>query len=251
MLASLRTIYLVFVYRLSWVSFVIVGILFNIFVCAPLLILPRRERLSRQVRYQLQVLFKLWVKWMHMTGVAKIEFDGFDRPTVPGTIFVANHPSLLDATFLMARLPDTICILKPLLMKNPATGPAAVMAGFVSSANTVDLIREATGKLENGLCLLVFPEGTRTKPGESVGRIKAGFALIANRVQAPVQLILVQTSPDLARRGRSWWQPPRQLPATFKCSFDRVWLPDGNRSAHEFAKELEAYMYLKLEGTCV
>lgn len=246
-----RTAYLVFVYRLSWIFFAVFGFVFNIFICAPLLILPGRKRLSGLVRHQIKLLFKAWVKWMQISGIAKIEFEGFERSTSPGTIFIANHPSLLDATFLMAGLPDTICVFKPRLMKNLATGPAAIMAGFVSSSLTVDSIREATEKLKNGLCMLIFPEGTRTKPGEPVGKLKAGFALIANRAQAPVQLILVRTSPELARRGMSWWVPPRELPATFKCSFDQLWLPTENRSADEFTSEVEAYMNLKLAGTRV
>ena len=245
---SIRRIYLVFIYRLSWVFFAVGGTLFSLFFCAPLLILPKRERLGRMVRQHLQLLFKAWVKWMHITGVARVHFEGFDTTLTPGTVFIANHPSLLDATFLLARLPDTICIFKPLLMKNPATGPAALMAGFVSSSSGVDLIREATQKLKSGRSLLVFPEGTRTTPGESVGKLKAGFAMIAERAQAPVQLILVRTSPDLARRGRFWWTPPKDLPAAFTCSLDRTWLPDTNRSVQQFTDEVEAYMRVKLNG---
>lgn len=244
----IRRIYLVFIYRLSWVFFAVGGTLFNLLVCAPMLILPKREWLGGIVRQQLQLLFKAWVKWMHVTGVARVEFNGFDTALASGTIFIANHPSLLDATFLLARLPDTICIFKPLLMKNPATGPAAIMAGFVSSSGGVDLIREATEKLKSGRSLLVFPEGTRTTPGESVGKLKAGFAMIAERAQAPVQLILVGTSPELARRGSFWWTPPKDLPAAFTCSLDRIWLPDPSRSVQEFTDEVEAYLQVKLNG---
>ncbi|MEI7773627.1 MAG: lysophospholipid acyltransferase family protein [Verrucomicrobiota bacterium] len=244
----LGRIYFVFVYRLSWFFFAIGGTFFSVFVWAPMLILPKRERLGVLVRRQLQFLFKAWVEWMHFTGVARIEFDGFDKNFAPGTIFIANHPSLLDATFLLARLPDTICIFKPLLMKNPVTGPAAVMAGFVSAASGVDLIREATKKLKSGPSLLVFPEGTRTSPGESLGKLKAGFAMIADRAQSPVQLILIRTSPDLARRGRFWWVAPKELPAAFNCSIDRLWLPEATRSVKEFTDEVEAYMQARLDG---
>ena len=188
---------------------------------------------------------------MHLTGVARVEFEGFETPFVPGTVFIANHPSLLDATFLLARLPDTVCILKPLLLRNPATGPAAIMAGFISASGGVDLIREASESLKQGRSLLVFPEGTRTPPGQALGKLKGGFAMIAARAQAPVQLIFVHTSPELARRGTPWWISPKELPATITCSLDRRWNPEPSRSAQELAEQVEAYMNAKLADTPV
>jgi 1-acyl-sn-glycerol-3-phosphate acyltransferase len=246
-----RRFYLVTIYRLSWILFAVGGVLLNLLVCAPMLLLPGRAKLGSKVRSLIRFLFKLWVQWMHFTGVARIEFHGFETKLTPGTVFIANHPSLLDATFLLAHLPNAACIFKPLLMRNPATGPAAIMAGYVSASGGVDLIREATNILKRGISLLVFPEGTRTLPGQELGKLKGGFAMIAARAEAPVQLILVRTSQELARRGNPWWTAPKELPAVITCSLDRVWLPDPNRSAAELAQEVEAYMNTKLVGNPV
>jgi len=60
--------------------------------------------------------------------VARLHPEALRGPAV----YVANHPGLLDATFILARLPDTICIFKPALIRNPAMGPAAIMAEYAS-----------------------------------------------------------------------------------------------------------------------
>ncbi len=78
-------------------------------------------------------------------------------------------------------------------MRNPAVGPAAVMAGYVRGDAGLDLIRAAAAKVAAGQSLLVFPEGTRTAAGAVVGPMKPGFALIADRAKAPVRLIVIRS----------------------------------------------------------
>ena len=121
--------YYVAAYYASWVVFLAVGLALNL-VCAPLLLLPHRDTYGPRTRRVIRNLFDFWVRWFHASRVLQITWTGFDAPLTPGTVYIANHPTLLDATFLLARLPDAICIFKPALMHNPAIGPAALMAGY-------------------------------------------------------------------------------------------------------------------------
>ena len=98
---------------------------------------------------------------------------------------MANHPTLVDATFLLARLPDAICIFKPRLMRNPAIGPAALMGGYISGDAGIDLIRQAAEKVAGGNSLLIFPEGTRVPHGERPP-LQAGFAGLYKLLGLPV-----------------------------------------------------------------
>lgn len=212
MLSGLRRAWLALMYYLSWVWFGVGGILLNL-VCLPLLLLPGRERLGRGVRAATRGMFSFWLQWMHASRVMRIDWRGFDRPLPTGVVYVANHPCLLDAPFLLARLPDTVCIFKPALLRNPFIGPAAILNGYVSAADQgVDLVRNAAARILAGQSLLIFPEGTRTAEGAALNPLKPGFALIAARARCPVQLIRVRTSPRLVRRGRPWWHVP-PLPA--------------------------------------
>jgi len=236
----MRRTYLVIVYWLSWCLFGFVGLLLNI-ACMPLLLLPRREARGATVRATIRWLFDLWVRWQHASGVVSVSFLGFPEKLPTGTVYVANHPTLVDATFLLSRLPDTVCIFKPALMRNPALGPAAIMASYVAGDTGVDVMRTAAERVASGQSLLIFPEGTRTDQArrEILGTLKAGFALVANRAHAPVQLVVVRSTPGLAAKGRPWWKPPSTLPAFVSFTWDQRWDYDPARHAVDLKDAVE------------
>jgi 1-acyl-sn-glycerol-3-phosphate acyltransferase len=226
-------------YFLSWAVFGSVGLLLNI-ACMVLMVLPFRSAYEPAVRATIRRLFEAWMGWLHASRIVRVEWKGFgDGPLQPGTVYIANHPTLIDATVILARLPDAVCIFKPSLMRNPAVGPAAVMAGYVRGDAGLDLIKAAAAKVAQGQSLLVFPEGTRTAPGTSVGLMKPGFALIADRAKAPVRLMIVRASPGLGTRGTPWWRAPAFLPGSVEVSLDRAWPYVPGRSAAELTQSVE------------
>ena len=190
----------------SWALFSAIGLLLNL-VCAMLLLLPVRPHAA--VRNLIRRLFRAWCAWLHATRLIYVRFHGFTPAKLRGpAVYIANHPGLLDATFILSRLPNTICIFKPAIMRNPALGPAARMAGYVSGSSGVDMIREVAGQLRAGQSLLIFPEGTRTASGQILNPLLPGFALMARRAQVPVRLISVRAPADLVPKGWSWWRAP-------------------------------------------
>jgi 1-acyl-sn-glycerol-3-phosphate acyltransferase len=225
-------------YYMSWGWFAGVGVALSL-VCLPLLLLPLRERLGAAVRGTVRRLFLAWLWWFRVSRCLRIGWRGFDTPFQSRTVYIANHPTLLDATFLLARLPDTICIMKPGLMRSPAIGPVAFLAGYAAGETDVDLVRQVAGKVAAGRSLLVFPEGTRTKPGTRLGTLKPGYALIAERAHAAVQLIVIRASADLVPRGRPWWKPPSILPARAELTLDRRWEYDPARRTRDLTVEVE------------
>ena len=244
----LKRAYYVGGYYTSWGWFFIVAIGLNL-ISFPLLLLPRRVVHGHGMRVVIRGLFDLWVRWLNLSGVVRIKWHGFTEPLTIGCVYIANHPTLVDATFLLARLPDAICIFKPALMRNPVIGPPALMAGYVAGEPGVDLVRETAEKIALGQSLLVFPEGTRTEPGFALGAVKPGFALIAARAHAPVQLIVIRSSPDLVPRGRPWWRPPAHLPSTVEISLDRRWEYDAERSSTQLTEEVEQHLLKVLRPT--
>jgi 1-acyl-sn-glycerol-3-phosphate acyltransferase len=225
-------------YYLSWAWFAGVGVALSLF-CLPLLLLPHRERLGVAVRGLIRGLFSAWLWWFEASRCLRITWRGFDRPHPERTIYIANHPTLLDATFLLARLPDTICIIKPALLRSPAIGPVAHLAGYVAGGTDIDLIRDVAGKVAAGRSLLLFPEGTRTGQGTTLGVLKPGYALMAVRAHAAVQLIVIRASADLVPRGRPWWRPPSILPARVELTLDRRWEYDPARRTRDLTAEVE------------
>lgn len=230
---------LVVLYYFSWMVFGTVGFVLNM-GCMFLLLLPNRRAYEHAVRRAIRRLFEAWLGWLRSTGIVAVAWRGFDEALTPGTVYIANHPTLIDATVILARLPDAVCIFKPSLMRNPAIGPAAVMAGYVRGDTGLDLIRAAAVKVAAGQSLLVFPEGTRTAPGTCLGKMKPGFALIADRARAPVRLLVVRASPDLCTRGRPLWPAPSVLPGFLEVSLDRAWPYEPGRSAADLTLSVEA-----------
>lgn len=237
-MSVLHRIWYGLLYYVSWLMFGLGGVLLNL-VLAPLLLLPRRERFGPLARRAIRGMFTFWLKWLHATGVVHVRWHGCDDVMLPaGTVYVANHPTLVDATFLLARLPDAVCIFKPALLRNPAIGPAARLAGYISGDQGVDTLRSAAEAVAAGRSLLIFPEGTRTEPGRSLNPLKSGFALVARRAAAPIQLFRLSASPNLVPRGRPWWLLP-DLPGWVEIERDEFIAPDEIPGTPELVAHVE------------
>jgi len=237
--------YFICAYFLSWVVFGTVGLGLNAF-CAVLLLLPGRERRAPAVREVIRRLFTSWAGWLHATRILIVTWHGPEALPRPA-VYVANHPGLIDATILLARLPDAICIFKPAILRNPFLAPAAIMAGYASGDSGVDLIREVADKIAAGHTLLIFPEGTRTEAGRTLNPFKPGFALIARRAGAPVQVLVIRTSSALLPRGEPWWRVPA-LPVRMDIHVDCRVEVNPDHPAKEVADKVEQIFRARLSG---
>jgi len=235
----------VVLYYLSWIVFGAVGVLLNM-ACIVLMALPGRDRYAPAVRAAIKRLFGAWIAWLHATRIAVIDWKGFDAERLQaGTVYIANHPSIVDATLILARLPDAVCIFKPALMRNPAVGPAAVMAGYVRGDTGLDLMKAAAARVAAGQSLLVFPEGTRTAEGTLIGKMKPGFALIARRAGVPIQVLIVRTERDLLPRDRPWWRMPR-VPIRYAVLVDRQIDASAERPIADIVAEVQGRFHAGL-----
>lgn len=106
-------------------------------------------------------------------------------------VFVSNHQSFLDVFAIYGWLPVNFkWLMKKELRRIPFVGFACKVAGhiFVDRSNPVAAlhsIKEIESELQNGVCTVIFPEGTRTKTGE-LGRFKRGAFQVALDLHLPV-----------------------------------------------------------------
>ena len=146
-----------------------------------------------------------------------------------GLIVVANHPSLLDALMLVARLPRAACVMKASLMRNPFLGPGARLARYIRNDSARGMVRLAVDDLRAGGQLVLFPEGTRTVHAP-VNRFRPGFTLIAKFAGAPIQTVFIDTdSPYLGKGWPLWRLPP--LPIVFTVRLGRRFAPSPDPMA--------------------
>ena len=240
MIRSILYAWHVFAYYFSWVLFMGFGFFLSV---ASLPLLPWRARpgLQKKMRALQRGLFRVWTWWFRASGVVRIHWSGFDAPLPPATVYISTHPSVVDAPLLITRLPDTICVAKPGIMSNPALGAAARVAGYVTGTEGVDMVRLVSEKIHAGQSLLVFPEGTRTEAGATMNPFKPGFALIASRANARIQLIVTRVTPGLGARGRPWWRLPDALPLNAHFSLERSWEVTPEKSLAALSAEIEAH----------
>jgi 1-acyl-sn-glycerol-3-phosphate acyltransferase len=198
---------------------------------------PRTERLFQRLIHRNFALFHWWCRFARLVYV---RYRGFERIPRGGLVLAANHPALIDITCLLARVPEAVCIFKPAIRRNPVLGAAARRAGYLASDGGHDLLRRAADKVAAGHTLVVFPEGTRTPPGESLSPLKPGFVIIARRARAPIQLVRITTDSDVLVKGRAWWRLPR-FPAHVVLTAGPLVATDTAAGPAEVAAEIEEW----------
>jgi 1-acyl-sn-glycerol-3-phosphate acyltransferase len=167
---------------------------------------PATDRTERFFQRLIHRHFAFFMGWLRFTGLARVHFHGFDRLAPGGQVLAANHPGLMDITYLLARVPEAVCIFKPAIRANPVLGGAARRAGYLANDGGHDLVRQVAAKIAAGHILIIFPEGTRTPPGTALLPLKPGFVLMARRAGVPIQLVRITWSANILAKGQTWWK---------------------------------------------
>lgn len=160
-----------------------------------------------------------------------------------GLIFVANHPTMLDALLLVAHLPRSACIMKASLMKNVFLGAGARLARYIRNDSARTMVRLAVDDLKQGGQLVIFPEGTRTV-APPLNPFRPGVTLISKLSQAPIQTVFIDTDSPYLAKGWPLWKPP-PLPIVFTLRLGERFAPAQDSNA--LLAELEQYFRHHME----
>jgi len=225
------------------------GVGLGVTLITPLLLaIPGRSRRERLGQSLIRILFRFYVRSIQQLGLFSIEFEGFERlQDLRGVIITANHPGILDAVFLLSRLPNAVCVMRAGLMRHPSMCGAASLAGYVPNDRGVTLVRHAAERLRQGTTIVIFPEGTRTR-SQPVNRFKKGFALAATLTGSPVQTVWIERSAPYFARGVGFVQPS-MLPIRVRLSVGERIAPLPGEEPRAFAQRLEVYFRSNLENT--
>ena len=207
-------------------------------------LLPRQTGLVLG-RAAIAFVYRTFWRLAALCGMLYIDADALDRlADEPGLIVVANHPSLLDALILVARLPKSACIMKAELIHNVFLGAGARLARYVRNDSPHAMVRLAVADLRAGGQLIVFPEGTRTTR-RPINPFRPGFTVIAKMAGAPIQTVIIDTrSPYLGKGWPLWRLPP--LPIEFSVRLGRRFEPAEDPATQ--LRQIEAYIAQELGG---
>ena len=137
------------------------------------------------------------------------------HPTEPA-LYAAKHQAIFETMELALMLDAPALVMKAELARIPFWGWAARRYGVIvvdreaSGAGLRRMMREAQAALAQGRSIVIFPEGTRVKPGEQPP-LRAGFAGL-------YRALGVQVVPVALDSGRVWPKkgPKRAGVVTFR-----------------------------------
>ena len=121
----------------------------------------------------------------------------------PPYIFVCNHRSTSDP-FLLACLPfEAIQVAKGWAMKLPILGPVARLAGYLTFQEiSVDhFFEEGKRLLEEKVCIISFPEGTRSG-SRKMGQFTSPVFRLALQKKVDIVPLAIAGSENIPLKGR-------------------------------------------------
>ncbi len=192
----------------------------------------RRRRSRKFIHYS----FRFYIWTLRTWGLIRLKVDGREKlDSAGGCLIIANHPTLLDVVLLMSVVPRAQCVVKDELLHHPLLGGIVRRAGFISNKLPAqEFVAACAESLARGDSVIIFPEGTRTRPRETM-KLHRGFAHVATIVGASLQLVLISCQPRTLMKGDPWWKIPSEKPLFRVRVDDRIAVapisPDEERIA--------------------
>ena len=170
---------------------------------------PRRRRIARR---SIAASFRLFLAVTRVLGVLDYRMEGVDiLRQERGCLVVANHPTLIDYVLLASVMPETDCLVKSALLKNPFLSGVVRAADYLVNSQADALLPACQQRLAQGDTILIFPEGTRTRPGETM-TLQRGAANIAVRCGSDIRVVTIHCSQRMLDKESKWYQVPPVKP---------------------------------------
>lgn len=209
---------------------------------------PDEAHRIRRTQATIKLAFQVYLQVIWLLGVMRLDVVGRDRLAVcAGTLIIANHPTLLDVVLLMALVPNAQCVVKHSLWQNRFLGPVVRAAGYIrNDTDAASFVEHCRTTLAEGNNLIIFPEGTRSVPGQRL-HFQRGFANVALAAHVDPLPIRIECRPITLVKGVPWYQVPEHRAAFRVTVGQRVaiapFLAQESRAigARRLASHLEAY----------
>lgn len=124
-------------------------------------------------------------------------------------ILVSNHPSLLDVMMLLGTFPDMTVLVKASWFESRFIGPLLRGGGYLPGPSAADsedgapVLDRIVATLRAGTSVLIFPEGSRSPPGE-LRRFRIGAIEAARRADVPLLPIVLRCDKKTLLKGQAW-----------------------------------------------
>jgi 1-acyl-sn-glycerol-3-phosphate acyltransferase len=174
------------------------------------------RRMRRMQRLTAQA-YRIMHGWLHWMRIARFDCRTAlaDVPAGP-CVVVANHPTLMDITAILAALGGGFTVVKPALFGRRALRPLLTGAGHIEGPGsdpvaTGRVIDEAVRRIGQGFSLVIFPEGTRSVQGRMLPFGRAAFE-VACRARVPLVSVAIRCDPVWLSKEVPLLDPPHPVP---------------------------------------
>jgi 1-acyl-sn-glycerol-3-phosphate acyltransferase len=255
MLASLGRTWRIFATGLCFLLYGSLSLLASL-TLLPLMLLWPGDHAARERRIRLFVssTFRLLLGIVQILGIGSIEVEGREwLVQSQGKLVVATHPMYLDVLALLMLMPYADCVVKSAMLKNPFYRRFAQAAGYISNGDSALLVDACVDSLKRGRTLVLFPEGTRSVPGQPL-HLRRGAAQVAVRSGCRILPVTIHCDPPALTKGFAWWRAPERpwrLSLRFHPPVDlsafgaRAGLPNGI-AARDVTRGLEDFFKQQL-----
>jgi 1-acyl-sn-glycerol-3-phosphate acyltransferase len=177
----------------------------------PLRLALTREHVPRDLLAQriVQRALRGYLRVGAWLDVWTVDARGAERLAQGPALFVANHPTLLDAVLLLAHMPQADCVAKREAWDNPFLRAVVSSSAYIPNDDGERLIASCCERLAAGRNVLLFPEGTRS-PLLGLHPFRRGAAHIALRTGCAVVPVLLRCDPPSLKKGRPWYALPEE-----------------------------------------
>lgn len=189
--------------------FFTMGIVFRCTVCPFLAFWFRQSQRKKELaaRRVVQLSFAGFIATMRFLRVLDLTIVHEERLR-DGALICPSHPTLIDVVILISKIRNANCIVKAALMESAAMRGPISTSGYITNDHGPELIDDCVASLDKGDTLLIFPEGTRTKPGVK-SRLQHGAAAVALAAHRNVTPVRITCEPPALMKGIAWYTIPR------------------------------------------
>ena len=144
---------------------------------------------TRWALLQHWVKFTIW--WLDLTCRPKHEVQGLEHISEGPAIVFAKHQSTWETIALQSIFPLQVWVAKRELMWLPFFGWGLALMKCIAikrgtgRAAIKQLVQQGKARLDEGIWIVIFPEGTRIPPGQK-GEYRIGGAILAQKTGYPI-----------------------------------------------------------------
>jgi len=260
MFKALNHFWRIFATGFCFVCFGLGGVFLTLFIFPLQKLFIKDQAKQKQVaRKTVHYTFKFFIGLMAFSGVFSFDLTRAKKLSeMKGQLVLANHPSLIDVVVLISIIPNADCVVKAHLFSNPFLRGVVKNTGYLSNADPEGLLVDCEASLTAGNNLIIFPEGTRTKPGQAI-KFQRGAANIALRclsgnakgqgrsenTEEPglitgISTVLIQVNPTTLTKSEPWYKVP-EFKARFSAQLIENSLTPPDFDSDNVSKQVRMY----------